>query len=82
MKIEIESREDHAQAYCDMCLSKAIRNGTEPPCGIVNEDDGSDTLTLTVHVGKEKRMYELSPEEQGTIYEASRELPAFEVNVA
>lgn len=78
MKVSIE-RLDHADAFCDQCLGKFIRDGVARPCFLTEEDDGEESLTLTITDGEQTTVYVIPKEQQHVIYEPSRELPEFAV---
>ena len=78
MKVNIE-RCGNSQEFCDRCLSRAVRENGERPCFVGQEDDGEKNLTLTIVDDGETRTFKLTPDQQKVIFEASRDLPDYEV---
>lgn len=81
MKIEIEKC-DRAENFCDRRCARAIRTGGESACFMNEENDGQENLTVTIVDQDERKVYVLTPDQQKTIYEVSKDLLEFEVPAA
>ena len=81
MKIEIKKC-NRAQDFCDRRCARAIRTQGESACFVSEENDGQETLTITIVDRDKRKVYVLTPDQQKTVYEVSKDLLEFEVPTA